>query len=173
MGWTSYHATEYQKGKIDRKKEVEKNFNLDDYEVIKSAMYGSTYYAAIKTKETGDVLGYVCLTSVDNKDYYNFAYKGMSEDMGPYAYDCPASILKLLTPTESEYANDWRKACWDRKEEKKILKKLPEKTKIYVEVMDRYYTKTVCYGKMLWLAEDDKSIYIPESRILNYGFKIA
>jgi hypothetical protein len=35
----------------------------------------------------------------------------MSETMGPYNYDCPASILDLLGPPGNEYAANWREAC--------------------------------------------------------------
>ncbi len=31
--------------------------------------------------------------------------------MGPYHYDCPASILDLLGPPGNEYAAKWREAC--------------------------------------------------------------
>ena len=57
MGWTSYHvAPIYKNGKqfIDRKAECDRLFNcsmvnnLGKYEVLKSSMVGSTYYAAVK-----------------------------------------------------------------------------------------------------------------------------
>lgn len=35
----------------------------------------------------------------------------LSETMGPYNYDCPASILDLLGPPGNEYAANWREAC--------------------------------------------------------------
>ncbi|MDN5375448.1 MAG: hypothetical protein PWQ39_488 [Thermacetogenium sp.] len=44
--------------------------------------------------------------------------------MGPYCYDCPERILKLLTPTENEWANEWRRKCWERIEAKKKRPKL-------------------------------------------------
>ncbi len=31
--------------------------------------------------------------------------------MGPCEAECPARILDLLTPTDKEYALDWRKRC--------------------------------------------------------------
>lgn len=45
--------------------------------------------------------------------------KAMSEIMGPAEDRCPASILKLLSPTDNEYASDWRERCWKNIEEKK------------------------------------------------------
>ena len=134
MGWTSYNATYYKNGKVDRKAEIDAMWNNDSshrYEVLKSRMVGSTYYGAIKvTPENEDpfVFAAVWLTSTNMKDYYNFAYKDMDESVGPYYYDCPANILKLLSPTESERANEWRSKCWEKINKKKdpnSLNKLP------------------------------------------------
>lgn len=173
MGWISYHASEYKKGSIDRKAEIEKNFALDSYKVLKSTMVGSTYYAAVQSDKTKDIFGYVVLTSVNNKDYYNFSYKGISEDMGPYSYDCPPSILKLLTPTENEYAKEWRASCLKKREAKKKLKSLPEKTKIHVDVMDEFYIKENLYGKKYWIKESNSRYYISEKNILRYGYQVV
>ena len=123
MGWTSYRATEYKKGKIDRVAEVKKYF-ADKKDVLKISAVGSTVYLAVKNNDTS-VSAMVFLTSISEKEYFNFAYKEMDESCGPYKYDCPASILKLLTPTDSEYANEWRKECWNNIEKKKMKKKNP------------------------------------------------
>lgn len=150
MGWTSYCAkTKYKNGKIiiDRKEECDNIFNQDmvtydsdkvigKFEVLKSAMVGSTYYAAVKrTKfetetesEKSIVFAVVCVTRVDTKEYLNFSYKDMDETCGPYQHDCPKSILDLLTPTDNEYANEWRAACYrniKRKQDKNSLSNLP------------------------------------------------
>ena len=52
MGWTEYIATHITpKGQIDRKKECDAYFleglNRGFYEVVKSRMVGSVYYAAV------------------------------------------------------------------------------------------------------------------------------
>lgn len=148
MGWTSYHATHYKNGKVDRKAECDAMFNSDAvswnedhkvigrYEVLKSSMIGSTYYAAVKKTifateekpENINVFAMVCLTNTDAEDHFNFAYKDMDESCGPYKYDCPKGILDLLTPTESEFANEWRNRCrenLEKKKDKNSLSKLP------------------------------------------------
>lgn len=133
MGWTEYIATEFKKGRVDRKAECDKIFNWSNEtttsKVLKSTMVGSTYYAAVEYTRNGktEVYGMVCLTSV--RERYLFAYKDMSEDMGPYQYDCPKSIIDLLTPTDNEWANEWRQKCLDKKKELN-LSKLPLGTKI-------------------------------------------
>lgn len=137
MGWTSYHVeptynTRLRKYTVDRKAECDRLCNSDmvewdsnkvigKFEVLKSTMVGSTYYAAVKrtkfateTKtESSYVFAAVFLTSVNNKDYCNFAYKDMDETMGPYQYGCPKSILDLLSPTDNEYAKKWREGCYE------------------------------------------------------------
>jgi len=112
MGWTAYHVY----GKIDRKSECDKVYNGETektiWKVLKSAMVGSTYYAAVERtdKETGKskVFAGVCLTQVHNEEFY---YKDMDESMGPCERKCPNSILELLTETDSEWANEWRERC--------------------------------------------------------------
>ena len=141
MGWTSYHASYYKcNGSVDRKAECDAYFleglNRGHYEVLKSAIVGSVYYAAVRhlkryvgRDENGQdiykdvvnepVFAVVFLTQTDSKDYFNFSYKDMSEDMGPCECNCPVSILKLLSPTDSEWALEWREKCKKRAEQKK------------------------------------------------------
>ena len=147
MGWTSYHASHYKNGMVDRKAECDSIFNdvmvhhgsttpIGKFEVLKSAMVGSTYYAAVKkTKfateteaEQSKVFAAVCLTSTDTRDYFNFSYKDMDESMSPYQFDCPKGILDLLTPTDNEYALTWRNTCYEKlkaKNNPNALNKLP------------------------------------------------
>ena len=87
--------------------------------VLKSALVTfNTYYAAVEhlDKATGIsyVFAVVSLLQYNHNDYYNFGYKDLDETCGPNEVACPKSILKLLTPTEHEYANNWRTACWER-----------------------------------------------------------
>lgn len=58
--------------------------------------------------------GLVCLTSRRNG---YFAYKDMTEDMGPYQYDAPAKMLDMLdrlAPNPNSHAAAWRQACRER-----------------------------------------------------------
>lgn len=110
MGWTSYTAMYYKKnGTIDRKAECDYEINrCGGNVVLKSAMVGSVYYAAVMTISTGEVWAAVFLTSVDGNEFF---YKDMDESVGPYDCKCPKSILNLLTPTDNEHANTWRESC--------------------------------------------------------------
>lgn len=74
------------------------------------------YYAAtqvITDGKPGEVFAIVCLVRWNprDKEGFVFGYKDMEESMGPHEADCPARILDLLTPTDKEYALDWRQRC--------------------------------------------------------------
>lgn len=138
MGWTSYHATHYnKKGQVDRVAEVleictSASKESGTWTPIKATAVGSTVYVAVKReKPTGEnyVYAEVILTSVKSSDYFNFCYKDMDETCGPFQCDCPESILRLLSPTENKNANDWRKRCHENNEEKKVKCKDPDSLK--------------------------------------------
>lgn len=178
MGWTSYHATHYKKGRIDRKAECDAYFMeglpREYYDVLKSSMVGSVYYAAVKQlkKYSKDddgnailvdipinkqrVFGAVFLTSTDSKDYFNFSYKEMAETSEPFYYDCPKGILDLLTPTDDEYANRWRAKCYEQLEKKNnpnSLGKLPKGTVIQVTMP--FNTKFFREGDVVQLRKEE------------------
>lgn len=123
MGWTEYRATHYNKYGIDRRAECRAYFERNEKwgTLLKDAMVGSTWYGAVKLTETGEVFAAVFLTST--RDGTEFAYKDMSDSMGPCQYDCPESILKLLSPTDNKFALEWREKCRQRQELKKKLNK--------------------------------------------------
>lgn len=141
MGWTWYNAGYYKNGKIDRKAEMDEKFNWTEGErkvsVLKSVMRGSVYYAAVRSQNesngTDKTVAVVCLTSTNMKDYTNFGYKDMDETMGPGPSNCPKSILDLLTPTDSEWANEWRDRCRKNLERNRAKKPLPVGTIIEIE----------------------------------------
>lgn len=171
MGWTSYHVD----GKINRKNECGRVYNGETekyiWKVLKSAMIGSTYYAAVKKtdKGTGEskVFAGVCLTAVDNSDWYNFSYKDMDESVGPFESKCPNSILDLLTETEYEYANEWRERCRTYNAKPK-LGKLPIGTVIEFALNGKTYRATkqhpaYQFKTPFWLTEDGR--YIKKKQI--------
>jgi len=123
----------------DRKAYLDEEYTKKDgsVEVLKSSFVGSTYYAAIKIQQAGKTsaqtsieftIAAVVKTSCSQGE---FCYKSMDETMGPYFRQCPASILKLLTPLEEleqlgvvvglslSYASEWREKCLKHAESKK------------------------------------------------------
>ena len=142
MGWWGKAHYSCPKGK-DRIKAViedeQKNCENAQYkwEVIDSAIKGSTVYLATSrtNKETGEaeVWAEVCLTRWDPKGF--FMVKSMSEDMGPYYYDCPKHILDKLTAPYNDSAREWREKCEAKRTaaQKSEIKKLPMDTRIRIK----------------------------------------
>lgn len=145
MGWTTcFYASEwkYQGGKrvVDRRKECDKLLTWTSKDkdgnviavnkVLKSAMVGSIYYAAVEKKRSNgvrDVWAAVFKTCGKSSDGTVWGYKDMDESVGPFYYDCPAGILALLTPTDDDRAKEWREKCRQRLREKTEAKKNPPK----------------------------------------------
>ena len=136
MGWTYYHAPTDCKGRVNRKAECDKISTwerrdeqtgelISSGRVLKSRMVGSTYYAAVELKGRAHPVPHVgCFVFLTHGkahkyDYMNFGYKDMDETCEPYYYDCPESILALLSPTDNENALKWRAACHERNAAKK------------------------------------------------------
>ena len=182
MGWTwTCVPTQYKNGRvfIDRKAECDSIYTWSGentkMEVIKSAMVGAIYYAAVKVTRDkhNQIFGAVCITSTNLKEYYNFGYKDMDETCGPYHCDCPKGILDLLTPTDSEYANEWRKTCYEnleRKKEKNSLSKLPVGSEIKYtkydgsEVIIFKHDAAYQFKRPFWMLKD-RSGYISQKHI--------
>lgn len=162
MGWTSYFATEYRNGKVDRMAEFMKEFDNSSYadgtvlHIVKASIVGSTIYAAACRKrpeediEGKNIFCIVCLTSVQNGIFY---FKDMLDTVGPYETKCPIGILKLLSPTNNECANEWRKKCYAYHDAVSTLRKMPVGSSIVccwndenVTLQKRYYQK----GTIWW-----------------------
>lgn len=124
MGWTSYPATCWKKGKIDRKAECRKEFGRY-YNILKDSMVGSVYYAALQRKDDVNsvIFPLVALTSVQDWEFY---YKDMDGSEGPCYYDCPESILKLVT-SHSGSTDEWVEQCRQKRKNKRSLESLLRK----------------------------------------------
>jgi len=86
--------------------------------VLRSALVKMrVYYAAVEqvvaATDKREVWGAVSLVDYNPRDRegYICGYKDMSEPMGPCECDCPDAILDLLTPTDHQYAEEWRARC--------------------------------------------------------------
>lgn len=64
---------------------------------------------AIKYLEKEEVFAVVTLISFQKREFF---WRDMDETEGPVQTECPQRILKLLTPTDHEYAKNWREKCW-------------------------------------------------------------
>lgn len=83
---------------------------------------GSTVYAVgwfDSPNRPREYFGLVCLTSRRNGW---FAYKDITEDMGPYQHAAPVKMLDMLdrlAPNPTGYAANWRKSCREYHDAKK------------------------------------------------------
>lgn len=161
------------------------NYTCDKYtdKVVYGKQYGSACYLAVRTTnhETGEsrTNGLVVLTSIRKDETCNFGTKYISEDMGPHYYCAPKKLIELLSPTDSEFANNWRQQCLAnvkksalRKKDADILRSLPETAIIKVgdpegtRVMPYYFSGRRRYKIIGRWAR------LSTSYILNYGFEV-
>ena len=113
MGWTFFHREPGLKTLDVFKKEFGAG-------VLDGSSNGGQFYMVYQAKE--GKLAIVCLIQYRRFDTFNFGYKDMSEDMGPFYYNCPERILKQLDPLEKLWlpnswpyneAKKWREKCWE------------------------------------------------------------
>lgn len=142
----------------DRKAFLDEEFTKKDgsIEVLKSSFVGSTYYAAIKIQQAGKApdqasieytIAAVVKTSCSQGEFF---YKSMDETVGPALSQCPASILKLLSPLEEleqlgvveevglKYASEWRERCLKHAESKKQRARLKNGDRIKLPYTVRF-----------------------------------
>lgn len=121
MGWTTTYEDVGNDSKSIREF-LRKEFTWEKCEVIDDAKVGNTVFQAIRERKTGEAFGMVILIG---RDQGFLSYKDMSEDMGPYQYNCPLHILDKLSPTTDKWANEWRRGCRNYHAKHKSQKQIP------------------------------------------------
>lgn len=151
-----------------------------------SARYGGwpeVFYAAAKvtnpeSNDYGRIFAVVVPFVRGGKDWAgrtSITYKPMEEDMGPCESSCPERIMKLLTPTDSEWANQWRDRCREHAANLARVKALqPGQTILFenpMEFTDGFQADTFVAldpKKGLWRAEGGYGRYrISENALLS------
>lgn len=167
MGW-DYHE---ELAPYDRRAICRRHIG-NGYEVIKDAVVGTTYYAAVKSPHDGSVSALIILTRIDQRSYCNFGMKWLTEYDGPFHCDCPESILKELSPTANSYALEWRAKCREKRQAKRenVLVKAPIGSKLKVTLktgIERIVTKQApnFQFKSWWLLVEGALTYIPRNRV--------
>jgi hypothetical protein len=107
MGWVSYHRAKGETNRAHFERELLSN---PDYGIVQCASKNKVFYAAVRTISTGEVWALVVLMHW-RRGQFNFAYKDLCETMGPTVADAPATVLDALTPTDNDYAREWRERC--------------------------------------------------------------
>ena len=116
----SYIRNEYERG--------------DYYEkVLDIAKRGAVYYLLLQGKD-GSVSISVVLTHKRRASKYDYesevVFKFLSESMGPRETDAPLKWLDRLTPTDSQWANEYRASVRQRHERKAAERKAPKEDKL-------------------------------------------
>lgn len=130
MGWTTYHKPSNVTAKqslIDNL--VGTGSNTDKLlSIVGHCQVGSVHYFALnfpsnypnfetgfsefERNSDGSVTSMlIALTSSNKRDYYNFGYKFIGEECGPYECKPTQKLFNMLTPLKSDikrYAADWR-----------------------------------------------------------------
>lgn len=110
MGWTFTHREKDTPIRTFFEREFAGPGRVIDCAVV----HRNTAYIAYELPDNR-VAAIVCMLSYARDEYgNNFGYKDVDESMGPIDAKCPRRILEKLTPTNYEYANDWRRRCWAR-----------------------------------------------------------
>jgi len=102
MGWTFTLGYD--------KKDMVKDLLIETAtrKVLDHSVRGSRLWVAFELVNRDDSRDRVIALFLLRKDGYSYGYKDMDETMGPYYYDCPLKLLKLV-PDGSRFANEqWR-----------------------------------------------------------------
>jgi hypothetical protein len=100
-------------------------FNVDEFDSIEEAFddalgisgiermveRNGCYYIACR--DEGSAAISACVVMIMASADGSRSYKDIPEEAFPVAIECPIEILRMLTPTMDESANDWREACWE------------------------------------------------------------
>lgn len=114
MGWTSFHDVGLSVGEICTREFTDSNPAGDRWSVVDQSTRGSVWYAIGRLDRVGQPPVFYGLVWLTSRRGGQFAYKDMTEDMGPYYWDCPARLLDQLdklAPTPGQSAIDWRAKC--------------------------------------------------------------
>lgn len=105
--------------------------------------------------------------SLISKRKTGFEYKDMHEDMGPYFYDAPVSLLNKLTPTTNENAMRWREKCRQNiaLKKSKNMVKLNEGDEVSVEKYSWAYNRQKI-EKLIVHDADKRQFYWPSGGIM-------
>lgn len=110
MGWDGVQV-DHKLTEQELKKRYDKCYNP-----VASAMVDNVWYGAVdigKSKRDKNIVGLVILSKFEKEDNKYWLYtEEVSEDMGPVHYGCPEEIFCLLSPTDNQFAKDWRLTCW-------------------------------------------------------------
>lgn len=121
MGWSFMHR---DKGMTDRDFFASEVLSPES-EIVACSTKNNVFYAAVRSAQPSVGVWALVVLIQRTKGHYNFGYKVMSEDDGPVEHNAPASVLDALSPTEVQWANQWRakaRAALARQQDRPVVK---------------------------------------------------
>jgi len=125
MGWLTVPVG-FSLTTAEIKDEISKEFKGDIVTLKYISLKFGTAYVALEHNNTHEITAFVVLWKYD-KNAGELSTKVMNETEGPNERKATMKLLKMLTPTDNNYANEWRFDCW------KNFKKMPDTFKQYFE----------------------------------------
>ena len=111
MGWTyqtNYNGYSPKQFWINKFLPEIESYSNGRLQVVDQCGKGKDFYAAIKNNETGKTFAIVVLIEKEGNE---IGYKEIGEDSMPYYFKATKKLISKLSPTDSEYANEWRNRC--------------------------------------------------------------
>jgi hypothetical protein len=111
-----------------RKSLVDHLITGNGVKTIKSCSVGNNLMTVQEyTNKENETIRFACVYLIKGPpfgrdDGYGWGYKDVDESMGPCQTAFPLAWLDLLSPTDSQYALDWRKAVRERGEKLRSAK---------------------------------------------------
>lgn len=181
MGWCGHRMFYCPKGK-ERINIViqEEGLNWEDefrkVEVLKSALRGTRIWFAIRCtiKKTGEtyVMATLAMTNYDPRQCW-FYIKMVDETCGPCYYDCPKSILDMLSEPRNEWSKNWREGCEEARKKLK-LSDLPFGT--VIELHDRDHIRLMVfktYTGLRWYVNEEKHYRMTAKSVNACGWHVV
>ena len=186
MGSTSIYDHNYQYKNFKTNKDIRHYF--DDlwneetdtvkHTVLRSSVINTVYYAAIKQirKDTNETEVFASIIPF-SLSRHELTYSDYTDANLPYYTKCPEATLKLLSPTNNQSANKWRKRCHEYNQMKRLIGHAKRKN-IPIAVNGLHDTDNpikVCYEQNYhrWVETENPRYYITESTMMRRGFKLV
>lgn len=143
MGWDGILISEPHKTTAEKIECFKKYYN---YDFEKVSIKNGVLYGAVKgvdrlTNES-IVWALVAIIKFSTRNFQTeMCCKLMDETEHPYYYDCPKSILDLLSNTDNEQALEWRAKCRERLDMAKTVKGVKTDFVYFPNGLDFTYSK--------------------------------
>ena len=114
MGRTAIHDTGESIGAICTREFCADNPGVIKFSIVDQSTRGNTWYAIGRIDRPNENPVFYGVIWLVNRRRGEFIYKDMTEDCGPYYYDCPARLLDQLDklgPPFNTAAKQWREKC--------------------------------------------------------------